>query len=580
MKVSLFPFLPVLLCMMGAMIMLLVVAARDVRESAIAPPPEMVIESAEAITPSLSHEALTMEEAEELGYKIQASSEDADWYAENLRQARQKAEEELAEYQARLAHAENATQKIRDELARLEQLARQLDADTQATPEEVEQLQRLLTQQQQRLAEAELELAELRKDAARREKSYAIVPARGADGTFRRPIYFECRDNRIIIQPEGVELIPSDFQALDEPANPFDTVLRIIRQYYIDTEQIARGSEPYPLLIVRPSGVEMYENAQMAMGKGNWVRDFGYQLVNEDWDILYPEPNEELRNRIIQHLEISRNRLNSYLMARRMATPMPGYGGDMSQQFRMDHRGNVVPAGNGLQPTDGRRQLGDGRRQTAEGSWETADGRRQTAEGSWETAEGGQQMAEASPQRVEGSWQTADGGVQSASPHAQQEAHARPPTAEGSPQHAGLPAPRVAEASAGPPGMASAEQQMMSRPPQNMQPRPQNWGLKGVTQFSTSLSRTVIIRCEAERLVLPRQAGLLAERAIPIAGSVSAAADQLVMAVWEFQESWGSAGANMHWRPILKVQVTPGGERRLQELKVHLRNSGLVIEEH
>jgi len=561
--------------MMGAMIMLLVVAARDVRESANASPSEIAdLEITDTPT-------LTLEEAEELRYKIEASSDDVDWYAENFRLARQKAEEELADYQARLAHAETATQKIRDELARLEQLARQLDTETPAVPEEVEHLKRLLAQQQQRLTDAELELAELQQEAAQMKKSYAIVPTRHANGTFRRPIYIECRDNKIILQPEGVELGPADFQALDEPANPFNTVLRTIRQYYTETGQVARGSEPYPLLIVRPTGIEMYENALTATG--DWVRDFGYEIVNEDWDIQYPEPSDELRRRIQQQLEIARDRLSGYLMARRLATPMQGYGSDMSQHYRVDHRGNIVPTGGGLQANPLAPQEAEARRQ--QGSSQQGSPQQGTSQQgpplAGQEAETRRPLGtpltgrEAAARRQQGSPQQGSpqqGSPQQGSPLAEQEATAR--------QQQGHPsAPSEADASTGHPGTASAEQQMMPRPTQTVQPRPQNWGLKGVTQFSTSMSRAVLIRCEADRLILPVQAGLREEQVIPIGDSVSAAADQLVLAIWEFQESWGSAGANMHWRPILQVRVSPGGEWQLQELKLHLRSSGLVIEE-
>jgi hypothetical protein len=515
MKVSLFPFLPVLLCMMGAMVLLLVLVAWDVRELADNP-------AAAAV------QTMTIEEAEELRQKLKMKTEDADWHTENFTLTRKQAEEELAELQTKLALAERETQKIKDELARLEQLTKQLDSQASTTPEEIEQLKRLLAQQQQRKAEAELELAELQKEAAQKEKSYSIVPHRGPNGTFRRPIYIECRNDKIIIQPEGVELVPNDFQALDRPDNPFDTVLRVIRQYYIDTNQIVRGSEPYPLLIVRPSGVEMYENARMAAG--NWVKDFGYEIVNEDWNIQYPEPNEELRHRLLQQLDTARSRLNGYMAAMRRAEPSPGYGGNAAQ-FRVDHHGNIIPTGAQTQSSEylqgqlaARREGGDGRQQTADGS-RGEDGRRQTADGSRE--EGGRR-------------QTADGNR----------------SGEGTQQG----------------------EQMSSLPPQNVPQRPQNWALQGATQFSSGISRAVKIRCEANRFVLSAQVGTK-ERTIPIAGSVSSSADQLVQAIWEFQESWGSAGENMHWKPRLQVQVSPGGEQRLQELKIHLRNSGLAIEE-
>ena len=114
---------------------------------------------------------------------------------------------------------------------------------------------------------------------------------------------------------------------------------------------------------------------------------------------------------------------------------------------------------------------------------------------------------------------------------------------------------------------------------QNSMKRPQDWALKDATQYTWGISRAVKIRCEANRFVLSAQAGLRAERSIPIADSVSSAADQLVQAIWEFQESWGSAGENVHWKPRLQVQVSSNGGQRLQELKFYLKNSGLVIVE-
>jgi hypothetical protein len=121
-------------------------------------------------------------------------------------------------------------------------------------------------------------------------------------------------------------------------------------------------------------------------------------------------------------------------------------------------------------------------------------------------------------------------------------------------------------------GTASMQQ------PQNPTQRPQNWALKEATQYTTGLSRYVRIRCGADRFVLAAQPGLAKERVIPITDSTQAATDQLVQAIWEFQESWGSAGEHGHWRPILQVRVVPGGEQRLSELKALLKNSGLVIE--
>jgi len=45
-------------------------------------------------------------------------------------------------------------------------------------------------------------------------------------------------------------------------------------------------------------------------------------------------------------------------------------------------------------------------------------------------------------------------------------------------------------------------------------------------------------------------------------------------------ESWGLAGNGMYWRPLLKVDVAPGGERRFIELRSLLEGSGLTLQQH
>ena len=511
---------------MGAMILLLILIAWDVREQ--------VNNSAEVAvtTPAMTIEAMTFEEAEELRRKITWRTEDAGFHAENFTRAKEQAEEALADLQARLALAERETQKIKEELVRLEQLAQQFDLQTTVTPEEVEHLKRLLAQQQQRRAEAELELAKLREEADRKEKSYAIVSYRGPDGTFRRPIYIECSNGKIIIQPEGIELVPGDFLTMDRPDNPFATALRVIRQYYIETGQIVRGSEPYPLFAVRPSGVEMYSNAWQAIqprheqATSNWVKDYGYEIVCEDWNIQYPEPNAELRRRLQQQLESSRNQLSSYLIAQRVARQSTGFSGD-TPRFSLNHRGEIVPEGGWMRSGDDVQHHVAANRQIAE-----------------------QQAAGREENQVSVSAEVLD--AEEAQMH-QIEQQTQQRTQ---------------------PMQQRQQAQQTQHPPTQ---RPQNWGLQGVTQFTTEISRTVRIRCEADRFVLPVQVGLTTAREIPITDSVAAAADQLVRAVWEFQNTWGSAGENKHWRPILQVWVSSGGEQRLRELQTLLRNSGLEI---
>ncbi|MDR2439713.1 MAG: hypothetical protein LBE12_10150 [Planctomycetaceae bacterium] len=352
-KVTLFPFLAVLLCTMGALIMLLVVIARNVREQSI------TVSDGEMVAATVAEQKITNELVTEISEQIKMGTEEAEWFTENLNQSKKEAEETLAEKQIQLALAEKETQKVHGEIERLAKLAEQLERNEKTNTNDVAKLKLLLEQRKRLQQKEELELAEIQKDSANSAKSYAIIPYRGTAGTYRRPIYIECRNDKVIIQPEGVELTETDFLFTNRPDNPLDTVLRVIRQYYLETTQIVRGTEPYPLLIVRPSGVEAYEATRRAIG--TWIQEFGYELVEEDSIVEYPKPSEELKTRIEKQLEISRHRLAGYLNA----VQTEQMASTRAQQYRLDHRGNVLPS-NEITPALRNRRNGGNNNRVAE----------------------------------------------------------------------------------------------------------------------------------------------------------------------------------------------------------------------
>jgi hypothetical protein len=107
----------------------------------------------------------------------------------------------------------------------------------------------------------------------------------------------------VFLQPEGIRLAPGDFDGPPGPGNPLASALRAAR------EQMARtvpnpgdpASQPYPLLLVRPSGVMAYYAAREAIS--SWGNEFGYQLIEDDWTIAYPPPDPaiaEAENRAIE----------------------------------------------------------------------------------------------------------------------------------------------------------------------------------------------------------------------------------------------------------------------------------------
>jgi len=95
---------------------------------------------------------------------------------------------------------------------------------------------------------------------------------------------------------------------------------------------------------------------------------------------------------------------------------------------------------------------------------------------------------------------------------------------------------------------------------------------------STPLTQPIRIECHADRLALVAGRGLSGSRSIALGPRTQDAVDELVSAIWDYTESWGIAGKGMYWRPVLRVYVFPGAERRYADLEALLQNSGLLME--
>src|SRR4030042_2078125 len=105
-SVSLFPFLAVLICTMGALILLLVVIARQAR-----------LQAAQTAAAKAAEQDKDLKEA----------AEDVQWRIGHLRVSRQRAEEQLADARLNLGHIEDHTRRLRDQLGRLKATLDDLD---------------------------------------------------------------------------------------------------------------------------------------------------------------------------------------------------------------------------------------------------------------------------------------------------------------------------------------------------------------------------------------------------------------------------------------------------------------------
>ncbi len=322
--ISLFPFLAVLLCTMGALLVLLVLFSRSAQQA--------------DATAAAEAARLQQEEAEERTADLALLRDELAWRLEQLRGVRDKTAADLAEARLRLAGIEEGGRALADELAELERTASALDAAADDGGDEADEA--VIEDLERQLAEARGALEAAREDAADRPPAYAVVPYEGKAGTHRRPLYIECCIDGVFLQPEGIRLGPADFEGPPGPGNPLASGLRAAREY-LATRSAASGepeAQPYPLLLVRPSGVMAYYAARESLQ--SWGSDFGYQFIDEDWTLTFPPADPALAEVEARAVAEARQRLEWLAQVRPRERTKPAV------QYRASTtRGGVVATG-------------------------------------------------------------------------------------------------------------------------------------------------------------------------------------------------------------------------------------------
>jgi hypothetical protein len=284
-RVSLFPFLAVLICTMGALMLLLLFVSRQARLQA-------------------AREAAARDAEKQSS--INSELEMVQWRVDQLKKSRQETAAQMAEARLVLGHVEDHTRRLRDQFQELTRQAKKA-ADEGLQPGrfvaagegELRQIEGQIA-----LAQQQLELARRAVDG--RPKSYAIVPYEGPNHTRRRPIYIECRGDAVVLQPENIAFDESDFDEPLGPGNPLAAAVRAAREQMLLQGNLdpQNGGEPYPLLLVRPSGILAYECALAAMQ--SWGSEFGYELINEGWQLKYPPPDPNVAKAVQQAMYLAR----------------------------------------------------------------------------------------------------------------------------------------------------------------------------------------------------------------------------------------------------------------------------------
>jgi hypothetical protein len=543
--VALFPFLAVLICTMGALIVLLVLLVQQARVDASS----MV---ARTIGAPGGNDPKRREE----------ELEDARWRRELLEQSRQEKTRELADARARLAHLEEHIQRLQAQAKeRLEQ-ARAIDEGKSLRSSDLEAARQELMR-----VTAEMERKKSELDKARKSKSgeswYALIPYVGPNGTRRRPIYIECTERGIVIQPEGIVLRPEDFAGSLGPGNPLDAALRTIREH-IQEAGPAKEGEPYPLLVVRPSGVVAYAAARAALAA--WDDEFGYELISDDKKLDFGAADPSLAPALTHSVEVARKRQAAMaaMMPRRSAS------GEALKSFAADDLPEVAEARSAVQGRGGGIATGasgagnpTGRGGGLVGGNEiaaaTAGGKTPHAGAASQSATAGVSQAKDSAGGSSPGTAVASGiqGMDAPKPGSQSQN-----LAFGSQQSRG---PKSAEKNAAKGGSKS-----------KVAGRGTNWGLPEARGRTTAVTRPIHVAVLADRLVIvPEKGDSRAPQQIRTAPDLSPEdVNRFVTAVQREIKDWGLAVADGYWKPVLQVEVAPDAERNFEELRASLEGSG------
>jgi hypothetical protein len=293
-QVSTFPFLAVLLCAMGALLLVLLVMDRRAHDAARARANEAARRAAEEAAQDVESRRAAVEQArvtEQLAQEQQHETEHARLAGQlaGVQGEVQTARDEFAEAAARLHQEQEEEaalkQRIADEHAEAEveqQAILQVRGEEAKNAGALESSRKELPGMTAELKRLERALADLKSAREKQQKTYSVVPYNGKQGENRRPLYIECGGGQVIFHPDKLSLpesrIPADAQA--------EVERRLARQKERLPPDQASAFAPYLMLLVRPDGVVSYYRLREAL-RGIKI-DFGYEFIDADWALDFP----------------------------------------------------------------------------------------------------------------------------------------------------------------------------------------------------------------------------------------------------------------------------------------------------
>ncbi len=298
--ISLFPFLAVLVCAMGALILLLLVMTRRIRneqDAGDATPAVTVAPTVEYPDRSLEIAALETERDavsnDMLALKQQVQELEAACVQQQLVVAglrRQVAETEgslktaeAAPEASSVADLHNRISNLRSQQVVLRQRLDEQEKRLLAKQLQLKAVTEATTTTEEKLRAVNSSLLALRTQVHLAEQTTAsdgtdtIVEFTNTVGTTRTPIIVEVSKEGYRIQPTGIVVESKDMEGFPVSDTPLMAAILAVHR---ERAEGSVTSQPYVLLLVRPDGSEAFYPAQGILA--NEKIHFGYELIDAD----------------------------------------------------------------------------------------------------------------------------------------------------------------------------------------------------------------------------------------------------------------------------------------------------------
>ncbi len=291
-EVSTFPFLAVLLCAMGSLILMLLVLDRRAKAAAR----ERAERAAQQIAAEEVH--LAEQRRQEWEKKREALHAELVHQDQELRdrigQVEQQivaARDKLKSKEERRRQEQEQVRTQRTELASLEKEIQRRRAAASQAGEQSQDSEQELRQLTRELQILERTLEELKSLRQRQQQTYSIVPYRGRRGDNRTPLYLECAGSGLIFHP--------DKKVISSPGRSGDDVRKEVARRIASQKTMlaATGRKPdavpYLLMLIRPDGITNYYQTMRNLQGLDF--DFGYELIDADWVLDFPEDGQAIK---------------------------------------------------------------------------------------------------------------------------------------------------------------------------------------------------------------------------------------------------------------------------------------------